>query len=241
VTVAASGDPVEGHTLKAVDHSLGDLRLHTVELGSLVINQVRGAIGALLESDRNRAREVLQREVRVNGLSAWIDHQVFECIALRQLVAGDLRLARAITRIVVDLERVGDEAKRLARSAERAGGGVYAEPVNAVAAHLRHMAELVSAMLHDALRGLDEADLGIASGVARQDENVDREFDAALRLLLTRAIENRSFGSAVIDTVFAAKALERIGDHAKNIAEQVHYYLAGDAPAASAMTSPDLL
>ncbi len=234
---SASGDPVEGHTLRATDYSLGDLRLHTIVLGSLVIDQVGDAIGALLNADRDLAAEVLRREVRINELSAWIDHQVFECIALRQLVAVDLRLARSITRIVVDLERAGDEAKKLARIAERVDAVEHAGPVNTVAARLRHMADLVVSMLRAALRGLDEANLHVAAGVAQQDADVDSEFAAALRLLLTRAIEGRSSGSAVIDTVFAAKALERIGDHAKNIAEQVRYYLEGGARVAATAPS----
>jgi len=234
----SSGDPVEGHTLRAVDQALGDLRLRTIVLGTLVIDQVSVAVGSLLEGDRALAEKVLEREVRVNAMARHIDRRAFECIALRQLVAGDLRLARAITRIVVDLERAGDESKRLARIGLRLHGAA-AEPLLAVMTGLRHMAELAGAMLRNALRSLDESDLAVSQTVALQDQELDREFASAVRLLLTRVMEGRPAVSTIVDTVFAAKSLERIGDHAKNIAEQVQYFMVGD-PAGTEATPPDM-
>ena len=225
-----SGDPVEGHTLRVVDQALADLRLRTLTLGSLVIDQVSVAVNSLLMADRLFADKVLAREPRVNEWAREIDHRAFETIALRQLVAGDLRLARAISRIVVDLERAGDECKKLARIGVRLHAGPSPEPLVAVAGHLRHMAVLAGAMLRNALRGLDEAALDLAGAVIVQDRELDGEFSITLRLLLTRVMEGTPGLSAIIDTVFAAKCLERIGDHAKNMAEQVQFFVIGDSP-----------
>jgi len=240
-----SGDPVEGHTLKAVDQALGDLRLRTVVLGTLVIEQVSAAAGSLLTADRVLAEKVLEREASVTAMARHIDHRAFECIALRQLVAGDLRLARAIARIVFDLEGAGAESRELAQIGLRLhGAGAAApaatsaavEPLLAAATALRHMAELAGTMLRNALRALDESDLALSRTVALQDLEQDREFTSALRLLLTRVMEGRPAIGAIVDTVFAAKSLERIGDHARNIAAQVQYFMVGDA--ASADTAP---
>ncbi|MGH8253438.1 MAG: phosphate signaling complex protein PhoU [Steroidobacteraceae bacterium] len=225
-----SGDPVEGHTLRSVDQALADLRLRTLVLGSLVMDQVDAAASALLTGERDAAEKVLAREPRVNELTRQIDHRAFEAIALRQLVAVDLRLARAISRIVVDLERAGDECKKLARIALRQHPSYSAGPLTGVAAQLRRMADLAGAMLRNALLGLDEAALEPAAAVAAQDRELDREFSAALHLLLARASADAAELSATIDAVFAAKSLERIGDHAKNMAEQVESYLVGDPP-----------
>jgi phosphate transport system protein len=242
-----SGDPVEGHTLKAVDQALGDLRLRTVLLGALVIEQVSAAASALLAADRALAAKVLEREASVTAMARHIDHRAFECIALRQLVAGDLRLARAIARIVVDLEGAGEEGGQLARigmrlhGADAAGAAAApaAEPLLAATKSLRHMAELAGAMLRQALRALDESDLAMSRTVTLQELELDREFASAVRLLLTRVMEGRPAVGAIVDTVFAAKSLERIGDHASNIARQVQYFMVGD-PAGADTAPPEM-
>ena len=137
-------------------------------------------------------------------------------------------MARAVSRITVELERVGDEAKKIARFAGRLAQGEPQGPVRAVARYLRHMAELTTSMLREAVRALDESDPESARGVAGRDSELDAEFAAALRQLLTLAMQDQKFFSATIDTVFALKGLERIGDHAKNIAEQVMFVASGE-------------
>ena len=229
-----SGDPVEGHTLHSVDQALADLRSRTLVLGSLVMDQVGAAAKALLAGERGFAEKVLAREPRVNELARQIDQRALEAIALRQLVAVDLRLARAISRIVVDLERAGDECKKLAKIALRLHPITAAGPLTGIAVHLRRMADLAGAMLRNALLGLDEASLGQAGAVAAQDMELDREFANSLHLLLSRARTETDDLGAIIDTVFAAKSFERIGDHAKNMAEQVESYLVGDPPETAA-------
>ncbi len=224
---SASGDPAEGHTAKAFDQALADLRLQAVSMGGLAIDQVGSAMRALLEGNVDFSRKVLAREDQLNEYERDIDREAFRLIALHQPVAGDLRLARAISRITVELERAGDEAKKIAKFAGRIASGEPSGPVTAVARYLRHMADLSMGMLRDAIRALDEFDGELARGVASRDSELDAEFAAALRQLMTLAMQDQHYFGATIETVFALKGLERIGDHAKNIAEQVVFALSG--------------
>ena len=223
-----SPDLAEGHTARAFDAALSELRLHAVAMGGLVIDQVATAVRALLEGDASLAQLVLARESQVNDLERNVDREAFRLIALHQPMAMDLRMAKAVSRITVELERVGDESKKIARFAARLAGGEPQGPVLAVARYLRNMAELTSGMLRGAIRAIDESDAELARQVAHRDVELDAEFAAALRQLLTLAMQDQRFLSATIDTVFALKGLERIGDHAKNIAEQVMFVVSGE-------------
>lgn len=224
----SASDPVEGHTARVFDVALSELRLHVVMMGGLAIDQVSAAVRALLEGDASLAQTVLSRESRLNEFERNVDRDAFELIALHQPVASDLRMAKAVSRITVELERVGDEAKKIAKFAGRLAMGAPTGPVRAVARYLRNMAELTTGMLREAVRALDETDAELARGVAGRDTELDAEFSAALRQLLTLAMQDQRFFSATIDTVFALKGLERIGDHAKNIAEQVLFVTSGE-------------
>ncbi len=155
-------DPVEGHTSKSVDQSLHALRLHAVEMGGLVIDQVGTAVKALLDRDARLADLVLSRESLVNDYDGRLDHDSLTFIALQQPVANDLRMARAVARSGLELERVGDEAKKIARFAMQIGSVSAHDPVVAVARYLRHMADLSVAMLRSAVRALDESSAGLA-------------------------------------------------------------------------------
>jgi phosphate transport system protein len=221
-------DPSEGHTARVFDTALSELRLHVLAMGGLAIDQVSTAVRALLEADSELAQVVLARESKLNDLERTIDREAFRLIALHQPMAGDLRMAKAVSRITVELERVGDESKKIARFAIRVATGEPRGPVRAVARFIKHMAELTAGMLRDAVRALDEADLDLARGVASKDSELDEEFAAALRQVLTLAMQDQRFLGATIDTVFALKGLERIGDHAKNIAEQVVFVGSGE-------------
>jgi phosphate transport system protein len=224
----APTDPAEGHTAKAFDAALMDLRLRIVEMGGLVIDQVSTAVRALLDGDATLAEVVLSRESKVNDFERVVDREAFRVIALHQPVAGDLRMAKAASRITVELERAGDESKKIAKFAARLATGEPQGPVRAVARYLRHMAELTTGMLRDAVRSLDESNSEMAQKVCTRDSELDAEFAAALRQLLTLAMQDQRFLGATIDTVFALKGLERIGDHAKNIAEQVLFVTSGE-------------
>jgi phosphate transport system protein len=222
-----TGDPAEGHTNRKFDHTLAELRLSAVEMGGLVMEQVSAALRALVEGNTQLANLVLQREAEVNELERKIDRDVYQAIALRQPVAGDLRIARAVSRIAIDLERAGDEAKKIARFALRLQPNDPHGPLRAVSLYLKHMSELSVGMLRNALRALDESDDAMAAKVRDQDIELDAEFETALRQLLTLVMEGEPYLRVTIDTVFALKGLERIGDHAKNIAENVDFMLRG--------------
>ena len=221
-------DPVEGHTAKAFDAALSDLRLQIVGMGGLVIDQVSSAVRSLLDGDAHVAELVLSREEKVNELERVVDREAFRLIALHQPMAGDLRMAKAVSRITVELERAGDEAKKIAKFAARVATGEPQGPVLAVARYIRHMAELTTGMLRDAVRSLDESNTDMARQVSARDSELDDEFAAALRQIMTLAMQDARFLGATIDTVFALKGLERIGDHAKNIAEQVVFIASGE-------------
>jgi len=226
----AGSDPLEGHTSKTVDQSLTDLRTHAVEMGGLVIDQVSSAVKALLERDLRLAELVLSREPLVNDYESQLDRDSLTFIALQQPVASDLRATRAVARVALELERVGDESKKIARFAAKAGAASDHDPVVAVARYLRHMAALSTVMLRSAVRALDEASPVLAHEVLVLDKELDGEFATAIRQLMSFVMEDHQFLRATIDTIFALKGLERIGDHAKNIAEQVLYMVEGERP-----------
>jgi phosphate transport system protein len=230
---SGGGDPVEGHTLKSVDQTLSALRLHAVEMGGLVIDQIGSAVKALLDRDTQLADLVLSRESKVNEYDRRLDEDSLMFIALHQPVASDLRMARAVARISLELERVGDESKKIARFARNVGGASPGDPVIAVARYLRHMADLSAGMLRNAVRALDENRPELASEVLARDKELDREYATALRQLMSYVMQDHQFIKPTIDTMFALKGLERVGDHAKNIAEQVLHLGENDLPETS--------
>jgi phosphate transport system protein len=225
----SAGDPAEGHTSKAVDQSLADLRLRVVAMGGLVIDQVASCVRALVEHDAALAELVLSRETLVNAYDGRLDRDTLTFIALQQPVASDLRMVRAIGRAGLELERIGDESKKIARFASRTAAQGSHDPVVAVARYLRHMGELSVDMLRSAVRALDESDASLARDVLARDRELDAEFATALRQLMSFVMQDHQFLKATLDTVFALKGLERIGDHAKNVAEQVLYMVGEDA------------
>jgi phosphate transport system protein len=216
-------DPTDPHTSSSVDQSLAGLRLNALEMGALVIDQVASAVSALVDNDVPLAHLVLAREARVDEYEKRLDRDSLTFMALQQPVASDLRLARAIVRIGRELERAGDEAKKIARSALAIEKGTDGNPVLALSRQLRHMATLSGSMLRAAVRAADEMDLDLARSVLQRDAELDAEFAAALRLVMSYVLEDHRFLRPTIDTIFALKGLERIGDHATNIAEQVLY------------------
>lgn len=224
-----AGYPAEGHISKTFDQSLVDLRLRAVAMGGLVIDQVASCVRALVEHDAKLAALVLSRETLVNAYDGQLDRDTLTFIALQQPVASDLRMVRAIARAGLELERIGDESKKIARFASRAAAQGGHDPVVAVSRYLRHMGELSVTMLRSAVRALDEADAGLARQVLARDRELDAEFATALRQLMSFVMQDHQFLKATLDTVFALKGLERMGDHAKNVAEQVLYMVGDDA------------
>jgi phosphate transport system protein len=225
-------DPNEPHTLTGFDQSVGSLRMLAVQMGGLVIEQVADSVKAVLERNEALARKVLEREAQVNAYEKRIDRDSLTFMALQHPVANDLRLARAIVRISRELERVGDEAKKIARFALTLAEARNDAPVIAVARRLKHMAALSGSMLRTACRAADETDLELARTVLARDAELDAEFESALREVMSYVMQDSRFVRPTIDTVFALKGLERVGDHATNIAQQVMYMLGEEQVAA---------
>ncbi|HKX59302.1 MAG TPA: phosphate signaling complex protein PhoU [Steroidobacteraceae bacterium] len=221
-------EPGEGHIIKAWDGALAGLRERAHEMGRLVAAQVGTAVRALLESDREAAELVLRRELQINAWQTEIEAESFRLLARQAPVASDLRTVLAISRAVTDLERAGDESKKIARFALASSRQGSAGPSRVMHRPLRHMAELASESMRVAVDALDRGDASVAHDVARLDREIDQEFEAALRQLMTVAMERSRLLKPVFDTVFALKSLERIGDHAKNVAEHVVFLVSGD-------------
>jgi phosphate transport system protein len=217
----------EGHTIKAYEGALADLRQRALAMGELVASQVETAVQALLESDSAAAELVLRREQQINAWQTEIEAESFRLLARQAPVASDLRMVLAVSRAVTDLERAGDESKKIARFALASAGRGTAGPTRIMHRPLRHMAELVSASMRVAVDALERGDARVANDVARIDRELDQEFEAALRQLMTVAMERTRLLKPVFDTVFALKSLERIGDHAKNVAEHVVFLVSG--------------
>ncbi len=217
----------EGHIVKGYDVDLTGLRMKFLEMGALVHDQVQRASRALIQGDADSSRTVLAREARVNEYDLSLDEDNIALIARRQPMGSDLRVVISIARAVTDLERVGDEAKKIARYSLKHHGERDIQPLGQLRRDVRHMAPLAASMLRDALDAFDRMDPKAAVRVAERDHELNTEFHAALRSLVTVAMEDPRKLQAIVESVLVLKALERIGDHAKSIARHVIYLVQG--------------
>jgi phosphate transport system protein len=217
----------EKHLSSQFDVELSGISTRVLEMGGLVESQVAQAIYALTHFSGETASYVLEHEERVNQMEVDIDADLSTIIARRQPTARDLRLLIAISKTIGNLERVGDEAARIARTVQRLiNTGVSSRlrlPVNDVSFE----ATLATASLRRALDAFARLDTQTALEVIKSDNEIDAEFDGLMRKLITYMMEDPRTISASIDLVFVAKAIERVGDHAKNLAEQVIYIVKG--------------
>jgi len=213
------------HTFKQYDAELEALRSKVLEMGGLVELQIVHALEALVKLDTNLAKEVMFNDKRVNELEIQIDEDCSHIIARRQPAAGDLRMVMMMVKTITDLERIGDEATKIARTAQKIydEDRMYKPRFNEV----KSMVALVREMLRTALDGFARLDVSKTVEVAKQDELVDEQFRAAMRQLITFMLEDPRTISMSLEVLFVAKAIERIGDHAKNIAEYVVYMVKG--------------
>lgn len=213
------------HTFKQYDAELESLRGKVLEMGGLVEQQIVQALEALVKLDPNLAKEVMNNDGRVNALEVQIDEDCSHIIARRQPTAGDLRMIMMIIKTITDLERIGDEATKIARTAQKIfeEDRLYKPRFNEIKA----MVTLVREMLSTALDGFARLDDSKTVEVAKQDEHVDEQFRAAMRQLITFMLEDPRTISMSLEVLFVAKAIERIGDHAKNISEYVVYMVKG--------------
>lgn len=213
------------HTSKQYDAELESVRAKVLQMGGLVEQQLVKALNALVELDSAQANEVIQIEQRVNELEVQVDEDCSHIIARRQPAAGDLRMIMMVVKTITDLERIGDEATKIARVAQKFcdADRIFTPKFT----EIKNMVALSREMLRTALDGFARLDSSKTAEVARQDEQVDEQFRSAMRQLITFMLEDPRTISMSLEVLFVAKSLERIGDHAKNIAEYVVYMVKG--------------
>lgn len=212
---------LEGHTSRAFDGDLSALHVRAVEMGGLVLLQAREAAAAYTDWQLETASSVLERERQVNGYDQAIDEQALALIARRQPVASDLRAVLAMSKIIAEFERAGDESKKIALTVLGRTGREGGQPGSATVRDARHLARLAVNMIRLALEALDSLNVELAARVIALDRELDDEYAAGVRRLLTRAMEDSRFFSVALEAAFVLKSLERIGDHARNVARYV--------------------
>jgi len=215
------------HLSTQFDAELSGISNRVLEMGGLVESQVARSVYALTQFSGESATEVLSAEERVNTMEIEIDRDLSAIIARRQPTARDLRLLIAISRTIANLERVGDEAARIARTVQRLINTGVSSRMRLPVSDLSFEADLAIAQLRKALDAFARLDTAQALEVLRADDQIDREFDGLMRKLITYMMEDPRTISASIDLVFVAKAIERVGDHAKNLAEAIIYVVKG--------------
>ena len=213
-----------GHTLKAFDEDLTQLRALIIQMGGLAEQAIREAMSALMQRDRQRAQKVVENDLKIDALEAEAERRVVQLIALRAPMAADLREAVAALKIVGVVERIGDYAKNIAKRVPQLDGPGQIEPISL----LPEMARIASEMVRDVLDAFVQRDAKKARAVCARDDALDDFYDTVFRALLTFMIEDPQNISRAAHLLFVAKNIERIGDHATNIAEMVYYASTGE-------------
>jgi phosphate transport system protein len=214
------------HSSKTYDQELESIRSRILHMGGLVESQVKMAIDCFESGDLAEAERVVNADRRVNDLEIELDRAVNNVIARRQPTASDLRMIMGVSRTIPDLERIGDEATKIARAAKWTQEKQVTVRMPRVP-DIRASADLAAGMLRRSLDAFARLDVTAAASIIRDDQGVDERFRAILRQLITFMMEDPRTISASIDMVWVAKAIERIGDHSKNIAEHVIFIAAG--------------
>tara|TARA_R110002072_G_scaffold119555_1_gene252425 strand:+ start:4892 stop:5611 length:720 start_codon:yes stop_codon:yes gene_type:complete len=213
------------HISKQFDDELENVRAKVLAMGGLVEQQLNNALKSLIDGDLDLGKSVIETEVQVNTYDVSIDQECTKILARRQPAASDLRLVMAITKTITDLERVGDEAEKIAKMGleltDKHGPKSYYVGINA-------MGNLVSQLLHEALDAFARMDSKTAVEVASRELESDDQYVAILRQLITYMMEDPRNISGALDAVWVARALERIGDHSRNICENIIYLVEGE-------------
>ena len=212
------------HTYRQFDTELENIRSKVLQMGGLVEQQIIKAVEALDTGDKALISAVIEGDKIVNRYEVEIDEFCTQIIAKRQPAAGDLRVIHTVIKTITDLERIGDEAEkiaRMARSIEEANRNHLPR------IELKHMENSAISMLRGALDAFARLDAAGAAAVVREDETVDNEFRSVLHQLITHMMEDPRSISRALDLLFVSKALERIGDHSKNMCEYVIYMVKG--------------
>ncbi len=214
------------HISSQFDAELNSISTHVLEMGGLVESQLHQAMYALVHMSTESASQVIQNEARVNQMEVMIDQEIISTIGRRQPTARDLRFLVAISRITQNLERAGDEVARMARMVKsiiQSGA-----PRNLPSSELRVAADLASSMLRKTLDSFARLDTAMALDIIKQDNEIDDEYNGFFRKLITYMMEDPRTISPSLDLLFVAKSIERVGDHSKNIAEQIIFVVKGE-------------
>jgi phosphate transport system protein len=214
------------HSSKQYDQDLETIRSKVLAMGGLVESQFRDAIACFRTTDIQQAEQVIKGDEAVNRLEVTLDDTCSHLIVKRQPAANDLRTVMATIKVITDLERIGDEATKIARTAKNMHERGMVGTLNHYET-VRGIANSASDLLHDALDAFARLDRNQAIRLIAQDQVIDHEFRSIIRNAITFMMEDPRTISAALDTLWVAKAIERIGDHAKNIAEYVIYIVEG--------------
>ena len=212
------------HISSQFNAELEDIRQRVLAMGGLVEQQIIDSTRALIDGDSALGEQIRRNDFKVNQMEVLIDEECSRILARRQPTASDLRLIVAVIKTITDLERIGDEAEKIAIMAadlalqERSGSALV---------EVGHLSRHVSQMVRDALDAFARMDPEAALAVAREDQSVDREYEALMRQCITFMMEDPRSIRRVMDLIWSVRALERIGDHAKNIAEYTIYLVKG--------------
>ncbi len=212
------------HISRQFNEDLEEVRSKVLQMGGVVEEQLGRAISALINNDNRLAREVVKNDVRVNALEVEIDEECTRIVARRQPAASDLRLVMAVIKTITDLERIGDEVKRVAKMVHEELEGALDEEIRQ---ELEHMGELVKGMLHSVLDAFARTDARSAVAVAKLDHKVDIKYQVITRQLMTHMAQDPTQIPTMMNVLWAARAMERMGDRCENIAEYVIYLVLG--------------
>ncbi len=218
---------MDEHTVKSYDKELAELNALVLRMGGLVQEQITAAVDSLRNEDIDTARNVIARDHMVNFIDVQADEQIVNLLARRQPMGRDLRMVISLSKSVSDIERIGDEAEAIARMAIHMYGGDAPSPSRKLIRDAGPMSSSAIRMVGDALDSLARLDVDLALEVSKADRELDADFQSALRRLATFVMEDSRNVGHTINVTFVLKALERIGDHAKNIAEYVVFLVKG--------------
>lgn len=215
------------HISQQFNEELDEVKTQMLEMGGMVEKQIADAVSAFIRIDADDAKRIREEDDNVNDMEVYLDENCTKILARRQPAASDLRLVIAITKAVNDLERIGDEAGKIALQAmELANQGQMGElPRGQV--EVRHIGKHVTEMLRNALNAFARLDVEMALKVAQEDKAVDREYGSAMRALVTYMMEDPRSITRMLSAMWTLRSLERVGDHSRNIAEHVIYLVKG--------------
>ena len=214
------------HSMRRYDEELEAMRSRVLQMGGLVESQVRTALDAFERADLTLAQQAIDADKRVNELEMGVDQMVNYVIARRQPTAGDLRMITGVAKVITDLERIGDEACKIARAVKWLHEKHDNSRLNRIP-DIKYSGEAAASMLRRTLDAFARMDPQSAATIIKDDLGVDDRFRAVLRQLITFMMEDPRTISSSLDCVWVAKAIERIGDHAKNVAEHVIFISQG--------------